>query len=71
MQRVSTWQARWAENPLTLQDFSNAAEIGKAEAGRDLIIRVGQCLDQVIQLGEPREKIRTLVLARISQLLDD
>ncbi len=71
MQRVSTWQARWAENPLTLQDFSNVAEIGKAEAGRDLIIRVAQCLDQVIQLGEPREKIRTLVLARISQLLDD
>lgn len=74
-QRVNTWQARWKGNASIVRAYGESQrmvyeEMGRAEAQAEMLMSIVHGLEDVAAQGEPRQKIRTLYLARIAQLLD-
>jgi hypothetical protein len=74
-QRVNTWQARWMGNANVVRAYGESQrlayeEMGRAEAQAEMLMNIVHGLEDVAAQGEPRQKIRTLYLARITQLLE-
>lgn len=74
-QRVNTWQARWMGNANVVRAYGESqrlayVEMGRAEAQAEMLMNIVHGLEDIAAKGEPRQRIRTLYLARIAQLLD-
>jgi len=75
-QRVASWQAKWIGDANIVRAFGESQrmayqELGRAEAEAEMLISIVHALEDVgAQQGDSRQKIRTIYLARIAQLLE-
>jgi len=75
-QRVTSWQAKWVGNANIVRAFGESQrmayqELGRAEAEAEMLMSIVHALEDVdAQQGDSRQKIRTIYLARIAQLLE-
>jgi hypothetical protein len=74
-QRVSNWQTKWMGDANVVRAYGEAQRIesqvkGRAEAQVDMIISMVKALEELENEGVPRQNLRTIYLARLSQLLE-
>jgi hypothetical protein len=75
-QRITSWQAKWIGNANVVRAFGESQrmayqELGRAEAEAEMLMSIVHALEDVsAQQGDSRQKIRTIYLARIAQLLE-
>jgi hypothetical protein len=75
-QRVTSWQTKWIGDANIVRAFGESQhmayqELGRAEAEAEMLMSIVHALEDVgAQEGDSRQKIRTIYLARIAQLLE-
>jgi hypothetical protein len=75
-QRVNAWQAKWVGDAKVVRAFGESQrlayqEMGRAEAEAEMLMSIVHALEDVgAQEGDSQQRMRTIYLARIAQLLE-